>query len=107
MNGSQMIEPGLTSDALRHASGRSSGKVEQCEVRFGVCTSFQTEPTGGVLACIEDREADCPIVPVCRLRKVLAEAEAEFYKVIDHYTLADLLAHPTALSKLLLRDQRA
>jgi Rrf2 family nitric oxide-sensitive transcriptional repressor len=75
------------------------------DVRLGKLVR-QTEPDGGVLACIDDGDDDCPIVPVCRLRNVLAEAEAEFYKVIDRYTLTDLLAKPGALTKLLFRDQR-
>jgi DNA-binding IscR family transcriptional regulator len=43
-------------------------------------------------------------VPACRLRKVLAEAQGEFYRVIDGYTLSDLIAQPQPLTKLLLRD---
>jgi Rrf2 family nitric oxide-sensitive transcriptional repressor len=94
---------------IETARGRNGGvqlRKRPSDIRLGKLMR-QTEPSGGVLECLEDREADCPIVPVCRLRKVLAEAEAEFYKVIDHYTLADLLAQPAGLARLLLRDQRA
>lgn len=72
------------------------------DVRLGKLV-HQTEPSGGVLECIEDRDADCPIVAACRLRRVLAEAQSEFYRVIDRYTLADLLVQPAALGRRLLR----
>lgn len=92
-------------EAVRGRNGGVRLLKKPSELRLGKLVR-QTEPSGGVLQCIDDREADCPIVPVCRLRKVLAEAEAEFYRVIDRYTLADLLAQPAALTRLLFRDER-
>ena len=47
MNGSQTIPPPSTAAPSMQRSGRSSGNVEQWGVRFGVWTSFQTDPTGG------------------------------------------------------------
>jgi Rrf2 family nitric oxide-sensitive transcriptional repressor len=93
-------------EAVRGRNGGVRLLKRPNELRLGKLIR-QTEPGGGVLDCIEDREADCPIVAVCRLRKVLAEAETEFYKVIDRYTLADLISQPNALTTLLFRDQRA
>ncbi len=61
----------------------------------------RTEPEGGVLDCVDNRHADCPIVPACRLRKVFTEAQHEFYRVLDQYTLADLIERPERLIKLL------
>jgi Rrf2 family transcriptional regulator, nitric oxide-sensitive transcriptional repressor len=50
-----------------------------------------TEPAGGVLDCVTNDKADCMIVPACRLRSALAEAEAAFYAILDRLTLRDLL----------------
>jgi Rrf2 family nitric oxide-sensitive transcriptional repressor len=93
-------------EAVRGRNGGVRLLKRPSELRLGKLIR-QTEPSGGVLECIEDREVDCPIVAVCRLRKVLAEAETEFYKVIDRYTLADLISQPNSLTTLLFRDQRA
>lgn len=62
----------------------------------------ETEPDGGVLDCIENPDADCAILPVCRLRKVFAEAQAEWFRVLDRYTLADLLGNAEALARILM-----
>jgi Rrf2 family nitric oxide-sensitive transcriptional repressor len=87
----------------RHGGVRLVKRPE--DVRLGEVI-MRTEPCGGVLACIEDDESDCPIVAVCRLRNVLSQALTEFYRVIDRYTLADLLAQPVPLTQLLLRSER-
>jgi len=33
----------------------------------------------------------CPLVPACRLRRVLAEAKEAFYHELDSYTISDLV----------------
>jgi Rrf2 family transcriptional regulator, nitric oxide-sensitive transcriptional repressor len=63
-----------------------------------------TEPAGGVLDCVTNAKADCMIVPACRLRSVLAEAEAAFYAILDRLTLADLLGPSAELGGLLSID---
>jgi len=49
MNGSKTTPVSGTAAALIACRGKSSGKVEQCGVWLGVCTSFQTDPTGGLV----------------------------------------------------------
>ena len=51
-----------------------------------------TEPHNGLQA-----DSDCTIHGSCRLRGVLAEAEREFNRVLDRYTVADLLESDKAL----------
>lgn len=48
-------------------------------------------------------ENSCTITPACQLKKVLAEALEGFFKVLDQYTLADLLPRKrrTTLIRLL------
>ncbi|MFI5306135.1 MAG: Rrf2 family transcriptional regulator [Polyangiales bacterium] len=93
-------------EAVRGRNGGVQLLKRPSDIRLGKLLR-QTEPSGGVLECLEDRDADCPIVPACRLRKVLAEAQGEFYRVIDGYTLSDLIAQPQPLTKLLFRDSTA
>lgn len=51
------------------------------------------EPTRGVLPCVHGEDAGCPIHAPCRLRVALGEAENEFYRVLDGYSVADMLAN--------------
>lgn len=49
------------------------------------------EPKQGVLGCVHGEDTGCPIHAPCRLRLALGAAEAEFYRVLDGFTLADML----------------
>ncbi len=40
-------------------------------------------------------ESPCPLVPACRLRRALADAKEAFYRELDRYTVADLVAGPS------------
>ncbi|MEV6774494.1 Rrf2 family transcriptional regulator [Nocardia sp. NPDC051030] len=46
-----------------------------------------------VIECLGDNP--CPLASACRLRKLLAEAQAAFYRELDQYTLADLVDRRT------------
>jgi Rrf2 family nitric oxide-sensitive transcriptional repressor len=50
-----------------------------------------TETNLKVVECFDMESNTCPIVPVCQLKPVLAEALNAFIEVLDKYTLADLL----------------
>jgi Rrf2 family transcriptional regulator, nitric oxide-sensitive transcriptional repressor len=58
-------------------------------------------------ACFADTGPVCAIGTACRLRGMLDEALQAFYRVLDHYTLADLAADPQALAQLLSIDPPA
>jgi Rrf2 family transcriptional regulator, nitric oxide-sensitive transcriptional repressor len=58
-------------------------------------------------ACFADDAAPCALDKACRLRGVLAEALEAFYRVLDRYTLADLVRNPQVLSRLLFIGQPA
>lgn len=64
---------------------------------------------GAVVAaqCFTDDSSQCAIAPVCRLRGVLSEAIAAFYQVLDHYTLADLVANRDELVQVLFFESPA
>jgi Rrf2 family nitric oxide-sensitive transcriptional repressor len=54
----------------------------------------KAEPNFRIVECF-DREANtCPIVPVCKLKGVLGDALEGFFRVLDGYTLADLVSMP-------------
>ena len=51
-----------------------------------------------VINCYEPR---CPIATTCRLRKALGEASDAFLRVLDSYTIADLIKENSSLKALL------
>ncbi|KTD69882.1 DNA-binding transcriptional regulator [Legionella santicrucis] len=61
----------------------------------------QLEPHFDLVPCFNKEKANCCIAPVCRLKGILHEAQAAFMKVLEHYTLADVLHNPNELSVLL------
>ena len=52
-------------------------------------------------ACFAQDAEPCALDTACRLRGVLGEALQAFYRVLDRYTLADLVRNPQVLSRLL------
>ncbi len=55
-----------------------------------------------LVECFDLKTNTCPILPVCELKPVLAEALDAFLSVLDRYTLEDLLAgrHRSRLLKV-------
>lgn len=50
-----------------------------------------SEPHFHLVECFDDAKNTCPITPVCTLAGALGEALAAFSKVLDRYTLADVV----------------
>lgn len=55
------------------------------------------EETDRVIDCMDRPDQPCRMFPACRLRGVLDEAAAAFFAVLDGYSLADLLQHPSKM----------
>jgi Rrf2 family nitric oxide-sensitive transcriptional repressor len=70
------------------------------EIRIGNVVR-QMEPDLGVVPCLRVGEAPCVIAPVCRLKRVLADATQRFLDELDQHTLADLLEPRRKLQVLL------
>jgi Rrf2 family nitric oxide-sensitive transcriptional repressor len=51
----------------------------------------KAEPNFRLVECFDLETNTCPIVPVCRLRGVLANALEGFFRVLDNCSLADLV----------------
>ncbi|MBI5451491.1 MAG: Rrf2 family transcriptional regulator [Gammaproteobacteria bacterium] len=61
-----------------------------------------TEPSFDLVECFrQDGTNTCPITPICRLKRILAEAQQQFIKVLENTTLADVLDEPKALALIL------
>jgi len=64
----------------------------------------ETEGPPLLAECFGETGGDCQIAPDCRLRGVLGEAVSAFYKVLDRYTLADLVNNREQLARVLFLD---
>ncbi len=53
----------------------------------------ETEPDFTLVECFDPETNTCAIAPVCDLKRVLHEAQAQFLDVLDGYSLEDLLAN--------------
>lgn len=62
----------------------------------------KVEPHFNLVECFSaDVDNNCPILPVCRLKGTLQEAQQAFLAVLDGYTLSDLLLDKEAIGALL------
>jgi Rrf2 family nitric oxide-sensitive transcriptional repressor len=61
----------------------------------------QTEQNSILVECFSPQSSQCRILPACRLAGVLSEAQEAFFKVLEKYTLADLVSNASALDHLL------
>jgi Rrf2 family nitric oxide-sensitive transcriptional repressor len=67
----------------------------------------RTEPDMQLVPCFDREDPGCVIAPACKLKRALHEARAAFFKVLDGYTLADLVENRDTLDGLLgQRPQR-
>jgi len=61
----------------------------------------QTEDNLSLVECFAGRENHCIVTPICHLKHIFHEALQAFLKVLDSYTLADLLQNKDELKNLL------
>ena len=61
-----------------------------------------TEDNLNLVECFDPATNQCPIAPACALAPALDEALTAFLNVLDQYSLADLVAKPRALTRLLV-----
>jgi Rrf2 family nitric oxide-sensitive transcriptional repressor len=61
-----------------------------------------TEDNMNLVECFDPATNRCPIAPACALAPALDEALTAFLSVLDRYSLADLIAKPRSLSRLLV-----
>ena len=95
---------------VKVSAGRNGGAMlarTPAEINIGQVVR-KTEPNFRVVECFDLEANTCPIVAVCKLRGVLADALEAFFNVLDAYTLADLVRMPGGkrISNLLRIDSR-
>ncbi|MCW8955464.1 MAG: Rrf2 family transcriptional regulator, partial [Gammaproteobacteria bacterium] len=61
-----------------------------------------TEKNTALAECFNKGSCHCKIQPACRLTGILAEAQQAFYKVLNQYSIADLIVNADALENLLI-----
>ncbi len=61
----------------------------------------QTEENMIIVECFSEETNTCPLISQCKFRLLLQDALAAFLKVLDAYTLDDMIAHPDCLKPLL------
>lgn len=61
-----------------------------------------TEDNLSLVECFDPETNQCPIAPACGLAPALDEALKAFLGVLDRYTIADFVAKPRALERLLI-----
>lgn len=87
---------------LDTSRGRTGG-FRLARVPERICLGDVVRRTEGTLAVVEcfDRESNtCPLTPACGLKGALREAFDAFFAVLDRYTVADLVAQPRWLERM-------
>lgn len=86
--------------------GRGGGirlKLDPKDINIGE-TVRKTEDDFHLVECFNCEINQCVITPVCRLKGVLHEALAAYFKVLDSYTLADFVEDNEGLASILLGE---
>jgi Rrf2 family nitric oxide-sensitive transcriptional repressor len=86
-------------EGIRGKGGGLRLAREPDEIRIGDVLRTM-EPGFELVECFGE-ENRCAITNFCRLRGILGDALAEFFRVLDRYTLADLLGPAPRLAALL------
>ena len=90
-------------DMIETTRGRGGGlrlTRDPSDITIGAIVRL-TEEDFTLVECFDSDRSNCVIAPACQLKTAIAEARDAFLAVLDGYTLADLVAHPKALQRLL------
>ncbi len=75
---------------MRGAGGGVTLAVAAEQVRLGQLVR-DLEADQALVACFRIEQCHCSLLPECRLRGMLDDAQSEFYASLDRHTLADCL----------------
>ncbi len=87
-------------DTIRGREGGARLARPAAEIVVGAVVRA-TEDNLNLVECFDPETNQCPIAPACALAPALDEALHAFLSVLDRYTLADLIAKPRSLTRLL------
>jgi Rrf2 family nitric oxide-sensitive transcriptional repressor len=84
--------------------GREGGlSLARAPRAIGVAEVVQKLESHELLECFEPNHSQCRLTGYCRLERALREARAAFFKVLEGYTLEDLVQNGPQLVRLLGR----
>lgn len=89
-------------ETIRGRGGGIRILVKPDQINIGA-TIRKTEDDFHLVECFNCATDQCVITNVCRLKGVLHEALASYFKVLDQYTLADFVENNDGLASILLR----
>ena len=61
----------------------------------------RTQSSMVIVECFDRRTNGCPLARACGLKGVLSEAVDAFLAVLDRYSIADMVANPRWVSRLI------
>ena len=87
--------------------GRDGGlSLARAPGAIGVAEVVQKLESHQLLECFDRDHSQCRLTGYCRLERALREARAAFFKVLEGYTLKDLVDNGPQLLRLLGKRQR-
>lgn len=104
----KFIKPLVDSGMLHTARGRQGGislgrPADTITMRQVI---EETEESFALAECFTPEGSDCPLVDNCVANRAYAEALGAFLKVLDSYTIADLIKRDKLLKELFAIDGR-
>ena len=99
----KVVHYGATEGLLETVRGKGGGVRlgrDPREIRIGALVR-DIETDTALVECFDAASSTCRIAPACILQGVLAEGREAFFRVLDRYTLADLLRSRARLAPLL------
>lgn len=95
----QLVGDGIVESTRGRGGGIRLARPAE-KIRLGEIVR-PSEGSAPIVECLGDNPGACCIVPVCRLKGILAGAFDALYDALNEYTLADLVARPRELARVL------
>lgn len=87
-------------ETVRGKGGGMRLARDSTEINLGELVR-RTEVKDALVECFSPETSHCRLMPACRLKEILHQAQDAFYATLGDYTLADLLGNPGDLSRAL------
>ena len=87
-------------ETIRGKGGGIRLAGDPAEVNLGELVR-RSESNDNLVECFSPESSHCRLMPACRLKGVLSEAQESFYATLSRYTLADLLVQPQPMRQAL------
>lgn len=93
-----LIQRGLFESVRGRYGGLRLG-LAPVKINIGA-TVRKFEPDFDIVECFNRSSNTCPIVSACVVKDMFVEAQTQFLGVLDHYSLADMLANRDSLQRI-------